>query len=193
MAICVVLGGLLMARVSETTELWALRADVRAGEPVRVDDLERVDARLGGDARAHYLAASETDALVDRAASAVWGRDMAAGELVPDAALVDASVKGGVELPLQVSHASVPDDLGEGHRVDVWVAPGESSVEPTAEARRVLDDVTVVAVHGAGTAWGDSTMRGIVVRVDDEDLLPQALAALDSGTVTLVRRGGADA
>jgi len=192
-AVCVVLGGLLVSRVSDTTEIWALRADVRAGEPVQVDDLERVDARLDGTALARYLTAEDGGALVDRAATAVWGRDMVAGELVPDAALVSSSSGGGVELPLQVSQASVPADLGEGHQVDVWVAPGESGVEPSAEARRVLDDVTVVAVAGSDTAWGDASTRGVVVRVDDDsdELLPRALAALESGTVTLVRRTAA--
>ncbi len=191
MAVCVVLGGLLVARVSETTEVWALRDDVRAGEPVEVGDLEPVDVRLVGDARSRYLAAGGADALASRVTSAVWGRDLVAGELVPAAALVDEAAAEGVELPLQVAHASQPPDLREGHRVDVWVAPDDAASERADAARRVLEDVVVVAVHGSGTAWGDATTRGVVVRVVDESLLPRALAALGSGSVTLVRRGGA--
>lgn len=190
-AICVVLGGLLVARVSQTTEVWALRADVRAGQPVAVGDLERVDVRLVGDARSRYLAAGGDDALASRVTSSVWGRDLAAGELVPDAALVEAAAAEGVEVPLQVAHASQPPDLREGHRVDVWVAPEDATSQRPEAARRVLEDVVVVAVHASGTTWGDATTRGVVVRVVDEELLPRALAALGSGSVTLVRRGGA--
>lgn len=191
MAVCVVLGGLLVARVSQTTEVWALRADVRAGEPVEVGDLERVDVRLVGDARSPYLAAGGGDAFESRVTSSVWGRDLVAGELVPEAALVEAAAAEGVEVPLQVAHAAQPSDLRQGHRVDVWVAPDDAPSPRPDAARRVLDDVLVVAVHGSGTTWGDAATRAVVVRVVDEELLPRALAALGSGSVTLVRRGGA--
>ncbi|MGH1563390.1 hypothetical protein [Mumia sp. DW29H23] len=192
-AVSMLLGGVLVTSVARTTEVWALSADVRAGEPVRVGDLERVDVRLDGDVVSAYLTEPDAEALAQRVTDAAWARDLAAGELVPAAAITTGDRRSGVEVPLQVAGTALPADLGPGHRVDVWVAPADPGVDARdAAARRVLDDVTVVAVHGDGTAFGESSVRSVVVLVEDGhgQVLPRALAALAGGSATLVRRTG---
>ncbi|KAA1422467.1 hypothetical protein FE697_015100 [Mumia zhuanghuii] len=188
------LGSLLVTNVARTTEVWAVSDDVRAGEPVRPADLERVDVRLTGAAATAYLAEPDPTALASRVAEATWAHDLAAGELVPVAALAAASDASGVEVPLQVTGTAMPADLAAGHRVDVWVAPEPGTARGgTASARRVLQDVGVVAVHGDSSAFGESGVRSVVVLVDDAraGVLPDALAALADGRTTLVRRSGA--
>lgn len=195
-AVSMLLGGLLVSTVAATTEVWAVSADVRAGEPVRVDDLERVDVRLSGGAAEAYLAETDADALAAQIAEATWARDLTAGELVPVAALTSATSARGVELPLEVAGTSMPADLGPGHRVDVWVADPDAAAGGAGRrdggARRILDDVAVLAVHGEQTALGEGAARSVVVLVEDAQAsaLPQALAALSEGAVTVVRRQG---
>ncbi|MBW9204895.1 SAF domain-containing protein [Mumia sp. zg.B17] len=195
-AVCMLLGGLLVTNVAKTTEVWAVSADVRAGEPVRPGDLERVDVRLDRVAAGAYLDEPDTDSLSDRLSGAAWARDLAAGELVPVAAVAGETVVSGVEVPLQVTGTAMPADLGPGHRVDVWVAAEQPSAGTRSEAaRRVIDDVAVVAVHGDGSAFGEGSVRSVVVLVEDErgEVLPRALAALAGGSATLVRRMGPSA
>ncbi|WP_370615876.1 hypothetical protein [Mumia sp. Pv 4-285] len=191
-AVSMLLGGVLVANVARTTEVWAVRADVRAGEPVRAEQLERVDVRLADGALAAYVSERDPAALARRVSGSRWAHDLSAGALVPVAALTTAADASGVEVPLQVPGTAMPADLAAGHRVDVWVAPEPGGRGDAAAARRVIEDVGVVAVHGDSGAFGEGTLRSVVVLVDDARaaVLPTALAALSDGRTTLVRRTG---
>ena len=147
------------------------------GKMVRFDDARAVAGYLGAD-----------DELP---ADATLVRPVAAGELVPAAALGSGQDSGRVELPLSVDPERLPD-LGAGMTVDVYLlATGRD-----ADGRRieldpgpVLADVTVVDASTPDGGFGSSGQRRVVVAVpeDDADAYVALLGRLGEPTVLVSR------
>jgi len=169
------LGGWLANRLDDGERYWALSRDVRAGQPVEDAQLTVSTARLDG--AAAETAVSATTPIAD----GVWAYDLPAGAIVPTTAWT-AEPPGGHELPLSVTEGAFPDDLARGDRVDVWAGPGPQRAD--VEAQRVLGEVVVRSVTAAPTG-GAAT---IVVAAGDHSPSAQAVAALGSRHVTVVRR-----
>lgn len=172
------LGGWVVAALADDELYWSLRSGVRAGEPVREEQLVATRARLEGAARETVIPA---DAAI--VPGAVWAHDMSAGALVPEGAWVDDGL-GDHEVPLAVRDGAMPGDLAPGDRVDVWVGPGPQEGASVADAQRVLADVRVAGVDPAPT--GGATT--VVVGVGEEPPSAATVAAIATGHVTLVRR-----
>ncbi|HSE09427.1 MAG TPA: hypothetical protein VLB29_12240 [Nocardioidaceae bacterium] len=186
MAVCVLLGARLMATADDTVGVWSVSSDLPAGASVDLGDLERQDLRFGSpELAARYLSAD--DVLPE---GVVLGRDVAAGELLPRAALETSSAEEMVEIPIALASEAVPSTLRVGERVDVWVTPpAESGQEP--RATRVLEQVHVVAAPRSGNTLGPSATRQVVVGLpaDDQGVLGSALGRLSTGSAVIVRRG----
>lgn len=169
------LGGWLFSRLDGGERYWAVSQDVRAGEAVDDAQLTSTTARLDGGAAETAISASTP------AVDGVWAYDLPAGAIVPTSAWT-TDAPGGHELPLLVSEGAFPDDLARGDQVDVWAGPGPQQAD--VEAQRVLGQVVVRSVAMAPTG-GAAT---IVVTLGDHAPSAEAVAALGSQHVTVVRR-----
>lgn len=185
-ASCVLLGARMFASADDTVAVWSVRGDLEAGSSVTVAGLERQNLRFGSTALAgRYLSADDPIPT-----GMVVKRDLAAGELLPRAALGPADEAHLAEVPIAVPLEGVPGTLRAGELVDVWVTP-ESPTGGSARAVRVLEAVRVVAVPSTGSALGPSTTRQVLVGLpaEEQGSLPSALAQISAGTPVIVRRG----
>lgn len=180
-AACVVAGARLVDSTDEGTPVWAAATDLAAGDRVTAADLEVRRVGFEADAAARYLPA-DRELPGDR-----LGRAVAAGELVPAAAL-GAGPGDRLEVPLVVPEGAVPASVADGSEVDVWVASPDAGQGP---ATRVLDDVRVLRAPPADESFGATGERHLVLAVGDAqaDRLGRALAAASAGTVFVVREG----
>lgn len=185
-AVSVLLGARLLASADDTVTVWSVRSDLAAGTPLTSGDLQGVRLRFGSPELAgRYLPA---DASPPR--GSVLTRDLAAGELLPRAAIGDAGAVDLVEVPIALPVDAVPSTLRSGELVDVWVTP-EAETGAAPRAVRVLEEVRVTAVPRNASALGPSSTQQVVVGLPAEDQagLGAALAELSGGTAVIVRRG----
>ena len=177
------LGAAAIAAAGSSTGYWAVRSEVRAGDPVKEADLVRTEAHLPDDAARHLLKTDE--ALPARLDDLVWARDVGDGALVTRAALADRRSGGVTELPLTVVSGAAPTDLQRGDRVDVWVGPGPGD-DATQKSVRVLQDVRVVSSGGSVPVQGGLS-RTVLVDVTKAELSGSVVSTVAAGHVTMVR------
>lgn len=185
-AVCVLLGARLLASADDTVSVWSVRDDMPAGSVITVADLQRQELRFDS----AVLAARYVSAADAVPAGTVLAREVAAGELLPRAALAADVPADLVEVPIALASESVPATLRAGELVDVWVTreDGSGGLRP---AVRVLEQVRVVALPQNGGALGPSATRQVVVGIpaEDESTVAMALGQLSGGTAVIVRRG----
>lgn len=179
----VVLGAVVLGQSDRTVPVWALTADVAAGQPLPADAYEERRVRFADAALAdQYLSAQEAPP-----ADAVLLRPVGAGELLPRAALGTPEDAGDVvEVPVAAAVDAVPSTVRSGSVVDVWVT---ASGDDTG-AQRVLDDVVVIEAPAASEGFTPAGTRRLVLAVptDQADTaLPRLLAAA-GGTGVVVTR-----
>ncbi|MBZ5735072.1 hypothetical protein K8Z61_11235 [Nocardioides sp. TRM66260-LWL] len=186
----VLLGARVVAAADDTVPVWAARADLGAGAPLRADDLVRTRVRLDSAADlGRYLPADEP---LPSGAGVL--RPVGAGELVPRAAL--GTVTGTVEVPIAVEPEQVPDSVQQGAVVDVYLlgAGGTGGAGGSGGAgggAPVLSGVTVVDARTSEESFAVSGRRRLVLAVPEADAARffRALGAVTSPQVTVVRRG----
>lgn len=182
--VSVVLGARLVGSAEDGDAVWAASRDLAAGTTVQADDLEVTTVRLAGSAAAYV------DASRPAPAGYVLVRDVGAGELVPAAALSDASEGADrrlVSVPVDQHH--FPAGLSRGQRVDVYVVAAASvgTTGPAPAPELVLPDAVVAQVSGADGGFGSAGGGlGFVLEVAAADV-PAVVAAVASGTIQLVR------
>lgn len=191
-----VLGGArLLANADDTVAVWTSTRDLPDGATLAEADLGRERVRFPDQEAADgYLSADQAPPV-----GAVLDRRVGAGELLPRAAVAPRERSELVELPLGVAADDLPATVRQGSVVDVWVAPSPTGGGTTTatgeqrapEARRVLEDVTVVAVPGTRDSLAPDTTRQVVLGVpnDRSDEVAAALGGLADGRVVLTRKG----
>lgn len=203
-AASMVLGAQVITRADQTTEVWAMDADLAVGESLNADEhLVAKRVRFTSDADAQrYLTASEP--IED---GARMTRAVGAGELLPKAAVTTDEEEQVRYFPVGVLAEQAPD-LSTGDLVDVYAvrvenaggAPPEEGdtgeVEPTGEngdtppAELVLSGVRVVEISSGGGLTGGSGTR-VTVRVNMEETSEEQIAAaavsLAEGEAYIVR------
>lgn len=177
------LGAAAIAAAGSSTGYWALRSEVRAGDPVKRSDLVRAEAHIPDDAARHLMAADQ--AFPARLDDLVWARDIGGGALVTRAALADRRSGRVTELPLTVVSGAAPIDLDRGDRVDVWVGPGPGD-DASQKSVRVLQDVRVVS-SGGSVPGQDGLSRTVLVDVSEAELTGSVVSTVAAGHVTMVR------
>jgi hypothetical protein len=185
-AVCVLLGARLLASADDTISVWSVRHDMPAGSVITAADLQRQELRFDSAAlAARYVSA--TDPVPD---GTVLAREVAAGELLPRAALAADTPEDLVEVPIALASEAVPATLRSGELVDVWVTREDASGE-LRPAVRVLEQVRVMALPQNGGALGPSATRQVVIGIpaEDESVVATALGQLSGGTPLIVRRG----
>ncbi|MDT0201886.1 SAF domain-containing protein [Nocardioides sp. AE5] len=184
----VLVGARLLGAADDTTQVWAVRTDLAAGQAVTADDLVAARVRFSDDDEDRYLSTSQ--ALPD---DAVLVRAVGAGELLPAGALATGAAQF-VEVPLSAPAQDIPTTLARGSRIDVYVVPapgGAPGDDSDASARKVLDDVLVVAAPEADDVLGNVGNRQVLVAVpaEEENAIGIVLAAAREGRIQIARRG----
>ena len=183
-AASVLAGARLLAQADDAVAVWAARADLATGDVVDSDDLvsRRVRFADAADER-RYLRADQP--LPD---GRYLLRSVAAGELVPAAALGEATETGLLTVPLSVPALAVPPDVGPGSRVDVWVT--EETKDGAPVSRPVLVSAVVIAAPPPAESFGIGGDRQLVLGVPEEqsDALGRTLAAVGESAITVVGR-----
>jgi hypothetical protein len=186
-ALATVTGSRVVAAADDTEPVWAVSSSVRAGDPLRPADLVATPTRIGidGAGASAYLSAGSVPP------SGIFTRDLAAGELVP-AAAVGADTGGrGVEVPLSVEPGAAPANLAPGRpggRLGGAAGVG-GGARGAAPAAQVLSGVEVAAVAGPAGGLGATGLQVLLRVVSSPDELGKPLARLSGGSVVLVRVG----
>ncbi len=179
-----VLGATVVAASGSTSGYWAVRDDVKQGDPVQRGDLVRADAQVSGDAADLLMPVDEP--LPERLGSLVWSRDLRGGALVDRAALASEATEHVAELPLSVTAGAAPADLKRGDRVDVWVGPGPGDDAGITSAR-ALRNVRVVSTGGSASSLEGAATRTVLVDVSGVELDGDVVSTISSAHVTIVR------
>jgi SAF domain len=186
----VVVGSRVVASAQQTRPVWAAVRALPAGTVVRADDLVAADVRLDASGRLYWPVSGRSPV------GLVVGRAVAAGELVPAAALADPEDEPAghlVSVPVEVLH--YPAGLGRGDLVDVYVSPADGAAAaagaggatgPRGDPQRVLARATVVEGDGDGARLGGSGTSAAVVLSVPDGAVPTLIGALRSGVVDLV-------
>jgi len=194
-AVSVVAGARLLSAADDTVSVWAVAADVGAGDVLSPDDLVATRVRFADeDGLAGYFTVDER-----LPADLEVTRGVGAGELLPRAAVGAAGSGSTLQVPLAVDAEQVPGSVGAGSVVDVYlVAPvgsapgaggrGARGAEP---ARPALAGVTVVDAPALAETFGTSGKRQLVLAVEEPEVRRffRLLGSLDGPVVTVVRRG----
>jgi hypothetical protein len=182
----VLLGARVIGSADATVPVWAVTGDLAAGTELSAADLRAVQVRLG-DAADAYLSTST------RPEGRTLSRAVRAGELLPRAALDEASEL--VQLALPVQSGYVPPGLDRGQVVDVYAV-----ADPAAGATGSADGAVTLVVRAApvqaisgrsdGVLSTPTTAIQIVVGVAADDA-PAVLGAIAGRPLVVVVHGSA--
>jgi hypothetical protein len=146
----VLLGARVISSATASDSVWAASRDLAPGTVLSADDLSPVHVRLAAGARAYLPVGT---ALLGQSVT----RPVAAGELLPRAALAATDAGTTITVPLAPTNAP---HVQRGQRIQLWVSTR------TCSAVTVLADVTVQDVQStAGGAFTGGTTQGVVLRV----------------------------
>lgn len=180
----VVAGARVLSGADDMTAVWSASSDLVAGQTLTADDLTATRVRFdeGADEQ-RYLPVDE-----ELPVARTLDRPLAAGELVPAAALGEEADDDTVAVSIAVAAEHVPTDLVRGSHVDVWVI-GEDRRQRAA-AELVLDDVVILDAPVVSDSFASATTRQLVLAVpqDDEESLGLVLAASGDNRVRVVGR-----
>ena len=179
--VAVVVGARVVAGADKSTTVWGMAHDVAAGTKLTGGDLRQVRVRLYDDAE-RYLDVDQSPI------GLVLNRDLHAGDLLPGAALEQASAR--VLVPLSVDEDRLPAGLAHGDRVDVYVSSdsgGQGRVDPDP----VLSAVTVQSVSGRGSGAfsgsGSAVQLTVAIPPADE---ARVVPLVSGGSLYVVQRLG---
>jgi len=180
-----VLGGArVVTAAGHTTPVWALRHDLVQGSVVGAGDVVPAAVHFDSTAGAQqYLSAG-----VALPAGVRLARSVAAGELLPRAALHAAGPATVSLLPLGLTSGNVPPGLGVGTLVDVWAVPGPSAGAATTRqspAVEVLAGVPVSAVSGTGS-FGATGTTVVTVSIPRDGGVGAVLSGVAGKSVVLL-------
>lgn len=182
----VAVGARVIAAAERGELVWSAARDLPAGTTLRADDLQATSVRLA-DSAAQYV-----DANAAPPTGYVLVRDLAAGELVPAAAVASADQSSRQRLvSVPVTAHLFPAGLERGHRVDVYLTVAtDTGAAATTEPELVLADAAVAEVAAGSNGFGPSSGTiGVVLEVDASEA-PAVVAAVAAGTIQLVRLPG---
>lgn len=168
-AVSVVAGARILGALDQTVAVWAPREPLVSGLPVPADGFEKV--------RVTFADPSEVDRYARVSAGAPRGyalRDVAAGELLPRAAVSDAPAEALTSISMELPSAQVPASVRAGARVDVWVVPevgaaaGGEADQSAGRTRRLAREVMVLEAPVAEVLGAATSTRQVVIGVPEE-------------------------
>jgi hypothetical protein len=189
-AASVLVGALVLGTSDDTVAVWAATDTMGPGHALTSGDLKvrRVGFADAADAQL-YLGADEQ---LPSGLRLVHG--VAAGELLPRAAVGSAADDTLRQVPISVASDQVPGSVGSGDVVDVYLRPSTHSGcagTPVCSGQPVLSAVTVLDAPPADETFGAQGGRMLVLGVHDTDAhrFFRLLASTDDPALTVVGRG----
>jgi hypothetical protein len=186
----ILVGALVLGTSDDTVAVWAATDAMGPGHALTADDLtvRRVGFADAADAEL-YVGADEQ---LPSGVQLLHG--VAAGELLPRAAVGAEQTSALREVPVSVASDQVPGSVGEGDLVDVYLRPSTRSGctgTPVCSGRPVLAAVTVLDAPPPDQAFGSEGGRMLVLGVRDPDAhrFFRLLATTDDPSLTVVGRG----
>lgn len=185
-ALSTIIGARIVSAADDTVGVWAMAESSQRGDAVTEEDLVRRQVRFADQELAdRYLPAS-----ADLPDDAALSRSLGEGELLPRDAVTETSRVNLMEVPMSVQEGSLPPGLRAGAEVDVWLVPVDSAAGRDTDARRVLEDVVVLAVGGEAGEFSVSGERHLLVGVPAtaEQKVADFLGALAGSRVVVTRK-----
>jgi hypothetical protein len=189
-AASIVVGALVLGTSDEAVPVWAASDTLGAGHQLTADDLavRRVRFEDAGAAALYFRA--------DRPlpAGLRLGHEVAAGELLPRAAVSRSSGREVREVPVSVARDQVPGAVGVGDVVDVYLRPASRTGcagTPVCDGQPVLSGVTVSDAPPTDETFGSDGSRMLVLAMSatEAERFFSAVATTDDGSLTVVGRG----
>lgn len=189
-AVSVVAGARLLASADDTVALWAVTADMGAGDVVSEADLVVQRVRFADAQRLDLYFTAEERLPADLELLHSVGE----GELLARAAVGSAAESDVLQVPISVASERVPVSVDAGSVVDVMIVarpaqPGGRA--PIGPGEAALEGVTVVAAPPLTDSFGTSGERQLDLAVPEADAQAffELLNSLESPVLTVLRRG----
>lgn len=186
--VSVVAGARVLASADDSVSVWAVAADMGAGDDVTGDDLVARRVRFTDAADlARYFGSDEV-----LPADLQLVRGIGAGELLPRTAVGAAEASGLLQVPLAVDAEQIPPAVAAGSTVDIYLVPtAGSDCRAACTGEPVLTGVTVVDASTVDEGFAASGKRQLVLGVEAADATRffKVLGGSDNPTITVVRRG----
>lgn len=188
-AASILVGALVLGTSDDTVPVYAAADALGEGHVLTADDLAVRRVRLDDDTASLYFPADDqlpADLRLDR--------DVAAGELLPRAAVTRGDTRELRQVPISVSPDQVPGTVGVGDLVDIYLRPAARTScadTPVCDGRPVLSGVTVSDAPPPDVAFGADGRRTLVLAMSasDADRFFRLFATTDDATLTVVGRG----
>ncbi|WP_193608908.1 hypothetical protein [Nocardioides lijunqiniae] len=189
-AASVVGGARLLASADDTVTVWAVAADMGAGDQVTEEDLVAHRVRFADDAQLDRYFAGDDPLPGDLELL----RGVGEGELLPRAAVGSAEDTDTLQVPISVAVERVPASVGAGSVVDVFIVARPTDPQgpaPGGPGEPALRAVTVVAAPAGDDTFGAAGERQLDLAVpeDDAQAFFELLNSFDGPVLTVVRRG----
>jgi hypothetical protein len=186
--VSVVVGARVVGAADDTVQVWSAASDLGAGEEVGTEDLVATRVRFAdASALAGYFTVDD-----QLPADLQLVRGVAAGELLPRAAVGSAADSDLVQVPVSVEADQVPGSVGAGSVVDVYlVAPAAGAGASRPPAGPALTEAAVVDAPPLEESFTATGRRQLVLAVAEQDARRffRLLGATESPVLTVVRRG----
>ena len=193
-ALSVVAGARLVGAADDTVPVWVAGSDLGAGDTLRADDLVATRVRFADQDRLRDYFTVDDELPADLELT----RGVAAGELLPRAAVGAAGRDRMLQLPIAVDAEQVPRSVTTGSVVDVYlVASGAGPSTGSGRSVRrggggpALGQVTVVDAPPLSEGFAATGRRQLVLAVGEQQAQQYfaLLGSVESPVLTVVRRG----
>lgn len=158
----------LVGGADQTTEVYAARGPIAVGEKLSQENVGRVKVRLG-DLEGQYITA-ESGLPEHMVAVQRVGNE----ELVPRTSLGEMDALNRKPVAVNIEE-SLPEQVVEGARVDVWVALPDTG-SAFGEPRLLLPGAEIAQITPGSSTLGSSKSTVLMVLVDDNQM-PALLGA----------------
>jgi hypothetical protein len=189
-AASIVVGSVVLGTSEGTVPVWAAADTLGADHVLTADDLAVRRVRFDDtDAVSLYLRADR-----QLPADLQLRHEVAAGELLPRAAVERGATRDLRKVPVSVAPDQVPGAVGVGDVVDVYLRPASRTAcagTSVCDGLPVLDGVTVADAPPADATFGSDGSRMLVLAMSpsEAERFFRLSATTDDASLTIVGRG----
>jgi hypothetical protein len=189
-AASIVAGSVVLGSSEETVPVWAATNTLGTGHVLTADDLAVRRVRFEhADAASLYLPADQ-----QLPSDLRLRHEVAAGELLPRAAVARGEPRDLRQVPVSVAADQVPGAVGVGDVVDVYLRPASRAActgTSVCDGLPVLDGVTVADAPASNATFGTDGSRMLVLAMSpgDAERFFRLYATTDDASLTVVGRG----
>jgi hypothetical protein len=189
-AASIVVGSVVLGTSEETVPVWAAADTLGAGHVLTADDLAVRRVRFEhANAASLYLRADR-----QLPPDLRLRHEVAAGELLPRAAVARGDARDLRQVPVSVAADQVPGAVGVGDVVDVYLRPASRTAcagTSVCNGLPVLDGVTVADAPPSDAAFGSDGSRMLVLAMSpgEAERFFRLYATTDDASLTVVGRG----